>query len=257
MPEQIDLSHLLALASEAGKAIMEIYSHAFEVTHKSDDSPLTLADMASNNIIVAGLTERYPHIPIISEETKQTDYVVRKNWDTYWLIDPLDGTKEFVKRNGEFTINIALIYQRQPIIGLVYVPAQELAYYALKGEGSFKLVKGESPIRLAISPIQPGEPILTFASRSHRNQATDDFIETIAQQYGPVTVVGAGSALKFCLVAEGKAHFYPRFSPCMEWDTAAGHLVATEAGAKVMQPDGSPLLYNKEDLLSPSFIVSV
>ncbi|QQS28892.1 MAG: 3'(2'),5'-bisphosphate nucleotidase CysQ [Sphingobacteriales bacterium] len=256
MTEQIDLNYLLELVKEAGRAIMEVYSQTFEVIQKSDDSPLTLADTRSNQILVAGLIQKYPHIPVISEETKLTGYSDRKNWETYWLIDPLDGTKEFVKRNGEFTINLALISHQTPVTGIVYVPAQELTYYAIKGKGSFKLEKGKPPVKLKSSPAELGKPVLTFASRSHRNQATDDFIQGLVKKYGEVTVIGAGSALKFCFVAEGKAHFYPRFSPCMEWDTAAGHIVATESGATVVQPDGSPLIYNKENLLSPSFIVS-
>lgn len=256
MTEQIDINRLIKFAQMAGEAILEIYNNAFDVTQKDDNSPLTLADTASNQILIDCLTQTYPQIPFISEETKQTAWNERQKWEYCWLIDPLDGTKEFVKRNGEFTINIALIHRQNPVLGLVYIPVQDLAYYAIKGKGSYKVESGRPAVRIHSRPIEPGKPVITFASRSHRNRETNDFIQGLEEKYGNVTVTGAGSALKFCRVAEGLAHVYPRFSPCMEWDTAAGHLVATEAGATVTQPDGSPLLYNKENLLSPYFVVS-
>ncbi|OWY19159.1 3'(2'),5'-bisphosphate nucleotidase [Sphingobacteriales bacterium UPWRP_1] len=257
MTEQIDINLLLDFVRKAGEAILQIYNHAFDVTHKDDSSPLTLADTASNQILIDSLTKAYPNIPFISEETKQTAWAERQYWRYCWLIDPLDGTKEFVKRNGEFTINIALIHEQTPVLGLVYVPVQDLAYYAIKGKGSYKVESGKAAVRIHARPIEPGKPVITFASRSHRNQETNDFIQRLEEKYGRVEVTGAGSALKFCMVAEGKAHVYPRFSPCMEWDTAAGHIVAAEAGAMVTQPNGSPLVYNKENLLSPNFVVSV
>ncbi|OWY24179.1 3'(2'),5'-bisphosphate nucleotidase [Sphingobacteriales bacterium UPWRP_1] len=257
MTAQIDINLLLDIARLAGKAILQIYNNAFDVTQKDDNSPLTLADTASNQVIIDRLTQNYPQIPIISEENKQTAWEERQKWEYCWLIDPLDGTKEFIKRNGEFTINIALIHRQSPVLGLVYIPVQDLAYYAVKGKGSYKVESGGVAVRIHTRPIEAGKPVITFASRSHRNRETNEFIDRLEEKYGNVTVTGAGSALKFCMVAEGKAHVYPRFSPCMEWDTAAGHIVAAEAGATVNQPDGSPLLYNKENLLSPYFVVSV
>ncbi|HRI29445.1 MAG TPA: 3'(2'),5'-bisphosphate nucleotidase CysQ [Chitinophagales bacterium] len=253
----IDIPILIQIARQAGNAILQVYQNEFEVIRKSDNSPITLADTASNEVINSHLTKHYPQIPIISEENKLTDYAIRKDWNYCWIIDPLDGTKEFVNRNGEFTINIALIEKQTPIFGLIYVPVSGELYYALMGKGSFYLApNADKPVQIFAQKPMPGAQVITFASRSHINEDTRRFIEGLKTIYGDVQVTGAGSALKFCRVAEGKAHFYPRFSPCSEWDTAAGHIIATQAGATVTQPNGEPLLYNKENLLSPSFIVS-
>lgn len=247
---------LIDIARKAGKAILAVYKEPFEVEIKADNSPLTKADKASNEIILAGLKEHYPTVPFISEEAKQTAYAERKDWKYCWSIDPLDGTKEFIKKNGEFTVNIALLEDGNPIFGLIYVPAQNTIYHAQKAKGAYKIVAGDMPKKLMVSTIQKNEPVVIVASRSHLNQATVDFIEEQKDKYGLVDTVSAGSALKFCLVAEGKAHFYPRFAPTMEWDTAAGHIIATEAGATVTKVDGSPLTYNREDLLNPYFLVT-
>ncbi len=248
---------LLDTARNAGNAIMRIYEQPFEVAQKTDNSPLTAADLASNQVIIEALTQHFPHIPYISEESKLTDYAIRKTWDSCWLIDPLDGTKEFVKRNGEFTVNIALIKNGLPIIGVIYVPVQQTMYYAQYGQGSYKLQNGLVE-KLSMQSIAAATTVRIVASRSHLNAETADYIAQQQQQYGAVELVSAGSSLKFCLIAEGKAHLYPRFAPTMEWDTAAGHLIATEAGAKIVQyPNiNEALHYNKADLLNPYFLVS-
>lgn len=257
MINTIDIQQVIAIAKQAGKAILKIYNQPFEVERKADDSPLTIADKTANDIIIKGLTELYPDIPYISEETKLTGYASRKKWQYCWLIDPLDGTKEFVKKNGEFTVNIALIQNGEPVIGIIYVPVQATSYYAIKGRGSFKIDEYQQTTRNTVANIDEKSTVKLFASRSHRNQETTDFINALQEKYPKVEVTGAGSSLKFCYIAEGLAHFYPRFAPTMEWDTGAGHIIATEAGASVtVQPSGKALRYNRENLLNPYFLVS-
>lgn len=251
------IDHLLQTAQIAGEAIMRIYEQPFDVAQKADNSPLTEADTAANQIIIAALTQRYPDIPYISEESKLTDYAIRQTWQACWLIDPLDGTKEFVKRNGEFTVNIALVRQGIPVIGVVYVPVTQTMYYAIEGEGSYRIQNGITQ-KLLIDPIEPDKAVRIVASRSHLNADTEQYIAAQQARYGQVELVSSGSSLKFCLLAEGRAHLYPRFAPTMEWDTAAGHIVATEAGAKIAQyPNGEALRYNKANLLNPYFLVWV
>jgi len=257
MLHTIDLLLLTTIAKRAGAAIMDIYKQPFEVEVKADNSPLTLADKAANDIIIQGLTKHYPSIPYISEEVKQTDYLERKNWDWCWLIDPLDGTKEFVKKNGEFTVNIALIHKGKPVAGVVYVPATDTLYYAKKGTGSYKQVASKVPKRIFCTPLQANKTVIIFASRSHRNEATNNFIEQVKVNYPKVQVTSCGSSLKLCLIAEGKVHLYPRYAPTMEWDTAAAHAVVNEAGANVYQQGTRlPLVYNKANLLNPYFLVT-
>lgn len=257
MPDNIDIRDLIAIAREAGEAIMKIYAGDIEVEQKEDASPLTLADKASNAVIVERLKYLYPSIPIISEENKLLPFEERKGWGLCWLVDPLDGTKEFIKRNGEFTVNIALVDNGQPILGVVYVPAREVTYYALNGAGSFKVSGDGVPEKLTIASYVPGEPLRLVGSRSHNTPEMDALVEELKAQYGGVEFVPAGSSLKFCLVAEGIAHEYPRLGPTMEWDTCAGQVVAEEAGAKVLEADSmQPLLYNKENLLNPYFLVT-
>lgn len=252
---KIDIQALIALAQAAGKATLEIYNNddiAFEV--KGDNSPLTLADKQSNDIIVKGLEQLYPNIPIISEENKLLDYDERKDWTLCWLVDPLDGTKEFIKKNGEFTVNIALIENGVPVFGVVDVPVKGITYFAEKGSGAFKIensVKSELKIR----PLAADGFLKIVGSRSHQ---TDELLEYVERQKANYNVdfVAAGSSLKFCLIADGVADVYPRLGPTMEWDTAAGQMVAMEAGAEVLVFEtGKPLQYNKSDLLNPYFIV--
>lgn len=245
----------------AGGEIMKVYATDFNVEHKGDDSPLTLADKNANDVINTFLLKT--NIPIISEENKQTDYTIRRNWDQCWIVDPLDGTKEFIKRNGEFTVNIALIKNGIPLLGVIYVPVTKELYFTNSvGSKSFKyVVENEMmqtreilEIAKEIKPLEDkNPPIKVVGSRSHLNDDTKHFITTLP---GEVEIVSKGSSLKFCLVAEGKAHLYPRFAPTMEWDTAAGHAICQAVGVQVLKTvSGKPLKYNKKDLLNPYFLV--
>ena len=246
---------MIEIAKEAGEAILEIYKQDFSVELKSDNSPLTIADKKSNDIIVAALKNIDASIPIISEENKLLEYEIRKSWTKCWIVDPLDGTKEFIKKNGEFTVNIALVENGIPILGVVHVPAQQITYYAEIGKGSYKLENNITSI-LKIRPLAQDGVLKIVGSRSHQ---TPELLEYVAQQklkFAAVDFVAAGSSLKFCLLADGKADVYPRLGPTMEWDTCAGQIVATEAGAEVLRFDNlQSLTYNRQDLLNPFFIV--
>lgn len=261
---------------KAGDAILEIYDSDFSVETKADNSPLTLADKRSNDIICDVLDTL--RIPILSEEGKETDYSVRQNWERLWIVDPLDGTKEFIKRNGEFTINIALVELGKPVLGVIFVPVKQLLYFAQKGLGAFKLSDsivieelkqwpypealdglfkklGDHSVRLPVSQSDKGTCAIV-GSRSHATEEVSAFVKEKEREYDTVDFISAGSSLKFCLVAEGKADIYPRFGPTMEWDTAAGQAIAENAGAGVFDLNmGMPLQYNKENLLNPHFIV--
>ncbi|WMI65843.1 3'(2'),5'-bisphosphate nucleotidase CysQ [Aestuariibaculum sp. YM273] len=250
-------------AVAAGAEIIEVYSKDFEVQLKDDDSPLTVADERANTIINSFLTGTT--IPVISEENKQVDYAVRKGWTTCWMVDPLDGTKEFVKRNGEFTVNIALIEKGKPVLGVIYVPVTETLYYAeVKTEKAFKCkipnhAFSEDLLNTSVS-ISPDwnltSTLRVVASKSHQTPDTDVFIKELKQEGYEVELVSKGSSLKFCLMAEGAADMYPRFAPTMEWDTAAGHALCLAVGLEVLQVDNDkPLVYNKTELLNPYFIV--
>ena len=257
---------VLKTAVEAGIAILKVYTLSdFNTELKKDKSPLTEADLASNKVINEYLKQT-PY-PIISEENKQMDYATRKSWDTCWMVDPLDGTKEFIKRNGEFTVNIALIRQGKPVLGVIYVPVTRELYYAdVEKKAAFKTIVGEDhklPDQLfsekdRISPTSyTGSIVRVVGSRSHMNQDTLDYVEGLKKQGKEVEVVSKGSSLKFCLVAEGKADVYPRFAPTMEWDTAAGHAICSAVGLKVTAQDTQrELRYNKENLLNPYFLVA-
>jgi 3'(2'), 5'-bisphosphate nucleotidase len=246
------LKDIVALAHRAGTAILDVYSREdFGTTYKEEGSPLTLADRAANSVITAGLAAIAPGIPILSEESKVEPYEVRKNWRRLWIVDPLDGTKEFIKRNGEFTVNIALVEHGRPLLGVVYAPALGVTYYGARGFGAFRL-KSSASVPVSVSAPVAGSPVKVVASRSHRGDALDGFLE----KAGPYEVVSMGSSLKFCLVAEGTAHLYPRLGPTMEWDTAAAHCVVEAAGGKVTDLEGRALVYNREDLLNPFFIVA-
>lgn len=243
------------IAIKAGKAILEVYDTKFTVDYKEDHSPLTLADRRSNEIIAEGL-QKISAYPILSEETKQAPYSERKNWKTLWIVDPLDGTKEFIKHNGEFTVNIALVDEGKPVFGVIYVPVKEQLYYAIKGRGTFLIENGKT-VKLPNAKRKENELIIV-ASRSHLSPETENYIEQSKIQHptSNISFLSSGSSIKFCLVAEGKADVYPRFAPTMEWDTAAGHIIAEETSKKVLKyPEMIPLKYNKEDLLNPWFVV--
>ena len=238
------------LAIEAGQAILEVYATDFDVQAKGDESPLTQADLASHRCIVAGLTSLTPGVPVISEEDGLPEFEERRQWQRYWLIDPLDGTKEFVNRNGEFTVNIALIDNGRPILGVVHVPVQEKSYIGCEGHGS-ELRQGDTTTSISVASSS-ATPVRIVGSRSHRGSSLDAFLEKI----GDTDLVPMGSSLKFCVIAEGRADVYPRLGPTSEWDTGAAQAVVEQAGGKVLELDGKPLSYNqKEDILNPFFVV--
>lgn len=243
------------IAVEAGEAILEIYADEtkFGVELKMDDSPLTQADQNANAIIVAGLEKLVEQYPIISEETKLVDYDVRKEYDKFWLVDPLDGTKEFIKRNGEFTVNIALIQKSSPIAGVVYVPVTGEMYWAIKGKGAFYSKDGEVKKLEAKAFSTKDVGLRVVASRSHMNDETKAFVEKLNEP----TIVSKGSSLKFLIIASGDAELYPRIAPTMEWDTGAAQIVLEEAGGSVLQYGTDiPLQYNKPNLLNPFFVAA-
>ncbi len=251
---------------EAGKAIQEVYhSPDFDIQVKKDKSPLTKADRKAHEIIVSGLGQT--GIPILSEEGKHLEYAERKKWGRFWLVDPLDGTKEFIKKNGEFTVNIALVEDGTPVMGIIYAPVLNTLYFAMKGEGAYKLelqdyhdkVFSYEALRKRAQKLpvkQERKQYTVVASRSHMSDETMEFIEKLKKEHGELDFISRGSSLKLCMVAEGKADVYPRFGPTMEWDTGAGHAIALESGCQVTLDDGvSNLQYNKENLLNPYFLV--
>lgn len=250
-------------AIEGGKKIMTVYAQEFSVFTKEDSSPLTEADRQAHEIIKSTLSET--GLPLLSEEGKQIAYEERKDWETFWLVDPLDGTKEFIKRNGEFTVNIALIKGGTPVLGVVFVPVTGVLYFGHEGEGSHSIALNNTEAVNAEAIIAESEPLpsvtditsyTVVASRSHNTPETEDFIAEKRKIHGEVNTISAGSSLKLCLVAEGKAQVYPRLAPTMEWDTAAGHAVAKYAGCRVYDfKNNDELKYNKENLLNPWFVV--
>lgn len=254
--EQVDIEQLIIIARNAGAAILEIYQRDFQVETKADESPLTEADKASNAVIIEGLQQYFPQIPVISEETKLTEYADRKDWDWCFLVDPLDGTKEFIKRNGEFTVNIALVHNGEPVAGVVYIPVQDKMFFAVKGKGAYVQTALQDAKLLQVRPLAEDGLLKVVGSRSHNSPEVDAYVDSLRERYPNVEFVAAGSSLKFCLLAEGKADVYPRLAPTMEWDTCAGQIVATESGAEVLRyPELTPLDYNKENLLNPHFLV--
>lgn len=249
---------------KAGNAIMEIYKEDFDVEYKEDTSPLTQADKNANAVIMSFLGTT--SIPIISEENKEIDYSERKSWTQCWIVDPLDGTKEFVKKNGEFTVNIALIDHQQPVFGVIYVPAQRLLYVGdVESQKAFKVqvpsgeLQVEKLLKAAtlLEPSKDSNPLRVVGSRSHMNQDTLDYVDGLKDKYQKsVDIVSKGSSLKFCLVAEGNADVYPRYAPTMEWDTAAGQAICKAVGLEVISLDtGEEMLYNRENLLNGYFHV--
>lgn len=246
------LNPVIQIAYQAGKAIMEVYDAGFSVDRKSDQTPVTEADMAANQVIESGLKELTPHLPILTEETKPVPYAERKNWPRYWLIDPLDGTREFIKRNGEFTVNIALIDNDESVLGVVYAPVIGVLYYAAKGQGAFKQESTSDPVTICVNEKCSGK-IVVACGRSHPTEEVKNFIENLGEH----EIIRVGSALKSCLVAEGKADLYARLGPTSEWDTAAAQCVVEEAGGVITDTAMQRLRYNtKEDLLNPHFFVA-
>lgn len=276
------LQTALLASLEAGEEIMRIYTDPkqdFGIERKADNSPLTLADKASHRVIMNYLAAT--PIPVLSEEGRHLPYEERSGWDCLWVVDPLDGTKEFIKKNGEFTVNVALVQQGAPVLGVVYVPATRVLYYGIVGEGAWKCTvpalgsglpeadslaaflsqgapsDGKAPFGGEQLPVGRGHDVFTVvASRSHMSPETQAYIQEMERVHGQVRTVSSGSSIKICLVAEGVADAYPRYAPTMEWDTAAGDAVARAAGRAVRNAEnGKLLLYNKPDLLNPWFLV--
>ena len=271
--EKPDLRALLAVAAaaslEAGRAVLEVYSSDFAVEKKDDKSPLTLADKRSHEIISRCLlTGPAGDLPLLSEEGRDIPYANRQTWEYFWLVDPLDGTKEFIKRNGEFTVNIALIRGTVPVLGVIYVPVKDVLYFAAEGIGAFRLdsasqaaADADSLLRTGLrlpAPNRPARPFTVVASRSHLSQETEDYLRDLKEQHEDLIMISAGSSLKFCLIAEDLADVYPRFAPTMEWDTGAGQAIVEEAGGTVV--DGmersKQLEYNKPVLRNGWFIAA-
>lgn len=247
------LNRVIKTAEEAGKKILEFYETDVEVITKDDDSPLTKADLAAHHIILEALKELDPETPVISEESGIPDFEERKQWSRFWLVDPLDGTKEFIKKNGEFTVNIALIEENKPVLGVVYVPAMDVTYYAEKSIGAYKKEKDKEAKKLESNPFEkPGEARIVV-SRSHGDDQTAAKLAKIGIEVKKE--VPSGSSLKFCLVAEGKADLYPRLGPTMEWDTAAADAIYRYSGME--DEKYSPLVYNKESFKNPYFLLGL
>jgi len=242
---------VVELAIKAGDTILAVYATDFDVQHKADRSPLTQADMASHYVIDHGLKELTPDIPVLSEESGLPDFAERSQWQTYWLVDPLDGTKEFVNRNGEFTVNIALIEKNRAIFGVVHVPVKNKTYLGCAGYGAELRAEGTAPAKISVAE-KSTEPARVVGSRSHRGASLDGFLAKLGQY----EMHSMGSSLKFCLVAEGAADIYPRLGPTSEWDTAAAQAVVEQAGGSVLTLDGKSLSYNsKSEILNPHFLV--
>jgi len=255
-PPTLDLDYLMETCRQAGAAILELYDGAIEVQRKADASPVTLADLRSQAIIADRLRQAFPQVPLLAEETaEQAPYAVRRHWSEFWLVDPLDGTKEFLKRNGQFTVNIALIQHRRPVFGLVYAPALGKLYYGGPAFGAFRLDPDGKRTRLPEGE-RPGGARRIVGSLSHHSPAMEDYLAEERRRHGDIEFVQMGSALKICLVAEGRADAYPRFGTTMEWDTAAAHAIANAAGRRVLRWGSTEeLAYNKEDLRNDWFIV--
>lgn len=286
------LHRVIILSLMAGERILEVYAsmdsgqQAKAAQKKDDDSPLTRADRLSHELITFELGKNFPEIPVLSEEGSQIDYDERKNWRQFWLVDPLDGTKEFIKKNGEFTVNIALIEDGTPVLGVVYAPALGQIYYGMREYGSFKseissdiwsssfkdsdlssaqgeeiikfIQRSERKMPLSAESSEHSDIITLVVSRSHMNRDTENFLQETEKRFPgkKISTISIGSSLKLCLVAEGRANIYPRLGPTMEWDTAAAQAVVNFSGKKVLQyPGNSPLIYNKENLLNPWFVV--
>ena len=252
MLQTIDINDIINIAQKAGNAILEVYTKSFNIEYKNDKSPLTEADIKSNNIIIDGLNSLSIKFPILSEEGKEIAYDIRKEWEYFWMIDPLDGTKEFIQKNGEFTVNIALIHDSIPVIGVVYAPVLNEMYWAKKGDGAYKNGKN----LLTSNDHDRKKTLRIVASKSHLTTETQEYINQLVTSSKSVEYISKGSSLKLCMVADGSADIYPRLAPTMEWDTAAADAIVRESNKKTIDfHSGSPLIYNKESLLNPWFIV--
>jgi len=248
----IEIGDIVDISHAAANEILKIYNTDFLVENKNDDSPLTAADMAAHEVISQRLQELTPDVPVLSEETSTVPFETRRQWSHYWLVDPLDGTREFIKRNGEFTVNIALIAGHSPILGVVQVPATGVCYYAATNTGAYRHSPGESPVRLRTRATVTNQ-LVVAGSRSHATDKQKAFFESLGNN---TEVISTGSSLKFCLVAEGRVDIYPRFGSTSEWDTAAAHCIVTEAGGLVTDLQFNPLEYNRrESLINPEFLV--
>jgi len=246
------LEDVIDLSIQAGQEIMRVYNTDFDVNQKSDNSPVTAADMAAHHVIVDGLRALTSNTPVLSEESANIPFEERTRWKQYWLVDPLDGTREFVKRNGEFTVNIALIENHEPIMGVIYVPVTGALYFAARGTGAYRKMAGEDQPERIYSRKKSEHKTIVAGSRSHRGESLDNFLERI----GDYEIIPMGSSLKSCLVAEGRADIYPRLGPTSEWDTAAAQCIVEEAGGQLVLTDMKKMCYNtKESLLNPHFLV--
>lgn len=250
MNYNVVLPDIIKIADEASERVLHIYQSDFKVEYKEDQSPITAADLASHDIIVRGLRRLTPDIPVLSEEGANAPWDERKHWHCFWLIDPIDGTKEFTQRSGEFTVNIALIENGEPVLGVVTAPALREAFWGAKGEGAYKRDRAGRVGRIQVS--SPREVTRVVASKSHLNEQTRQFIKTLGEH----VLVQAGSSLKFCRIAEGHADVYPRLGPTCEWDTAAAHAVLVAAGGRVETLEGRPLTYGKVDVMNDWFVAS-
>lgn len=239
------------VARRAGAAILQVYQGRIAVERKADNSPLTAADRASHAIITGALQESFPGIPVLSEEGRDVPWQIRREWRRLWVVDPLDGTKEFIKRNGEFTVNIALVEEGSPRLGVVHVPVQDRLFLGVVGKGAWVSEAGGPPVPISVRTPDPERGITVMRSRSHPSPE----LEAYLARFRVAESIAAGSSLKLCAVAEGRADLYPRLGPTMEWDTAAGQAVVEGAGGEVVTPDGTPLRYNKKDLHNPHFFV--
>lgn len=276
------LVQALTASIRAGVAILDVYHGRIDVTYKEDKSPLTEADRRAHAVIAGSLSEGPSmRMPILSEEGKLIPFKTRESWDRFWLVDPLDGTKEFIKRRGEFTVNIAVIHRGRPVLGVVCVPEKGMVYFAAEGLGSYRvddwsiiggffgqknsreqglsnlqgLLNKAKPLPLDTSGIPPAGRLLVVGSRSHATKELDDFVKMAKEKYDDVAFLSAGSALKFGLIAEGTAQIYPRFGPTMEWDTGAGQCVVEQSGGAVLElKEKKPLVYNKKELVNPGFL---
>lgn len=249
------LAQAKAIAQEAGERILSVYERSFTVSEKQDGSPLTEADRAAHALITSRLQEVTPDIPVLSEESAAVAYEERAAWTRLWLVDPLDGTKEFVKRNDEFTVNIALIENYQPVLGVVLAPALRVVYWACRGHGAFKQASGGAQQPIHARRYTGGKATIAV-SRSHPGTRLAGFLQSVARQHGPPETLAMGSALKMCLVAEGIVDVYARFGPTSEWDTAAAQCVVAQAGGRLTDFKGHALVYNKPSLLNPWFVAS-
>ncbi|MEG0010049.1 MAG: 3'(2'),5'-bisphosphate nucleotidase CysQ [Aeromonas sp.] len=248
------ISELEPIARAAGAAILSIYRQPFEVEFKQDESPLTAADKGAHEVIVRALASLTPDIPVLSEESDAGGMQARLGWSRYWLVDPLDGTKEFVSRNGEFTVNIALMEEGKPVWGLVYAPVLDKLWYGGVGQGAWRIDEGGTTA-IQTRPHEKGQVWKVVGSRNHLSQATLEYLARFGDiEKGEVELISMGSSLKFCIIAEGGAELYPRLAPTCEWDTAAAQAVLEGAGGSVTHLDGSPLRYNKPDILNPWFV---